>query len=318
MIFSKYSSDLEQVDKKIKSSLSVNSDQVRRIFHDSYLFKGKKIRPIITILSYRLFENDSPENLDLVYTLAAGVELLHCASLIHDDINDSNKFRRGMPTINSLYGNTMAQILGDLLFVKSFELCGKFDNEIVEKTAISCSNIAEGEILQLQNKNNVDIEKETILKIEEFKTASVFGTSAYCGASLAKAGLKDKISLFEFGIHFGLAFQLVDDILDYTGSKDHIGKNNYQDIAEGKITLPLYFALNDPSTEDKKELFDSLNRLPPDERNNELKTLFEKTKAIEKTYDEVNKYCKLAKRDVNGFTSEDFDSLIDFYSKRTY
>jgi geranylgeranyl pyrophosphate synthase len=164
----------------------------------------------------------------------------------------------------------------------------------------------------------VNINKETILKIEEFKTASVFGTSAFCGASLAKAGQKEKNSLFDFGIHFGLAFQLVDDILDYTGSKDHIGKNIYQDITEGKITLPLFFALNDPSTEDKNELFDSLNRLPPDDRNNELRKLFEKTKAIEKTYDEVNKYCKMAKKDVSGFASEDFYSLVDYYSKRTF
>lgn len=306
------------VDKKIEFALENNSDQVREIFQNSYLFKGKKIRPIITILSYRLFKEDKSKDLDSIYTLAAGVELLHCASLIHDDINDGNQYRRGMQTINSLYGNTMAQILGDLLFVKSFELCGKFDNEIVENTATSCSNIAEGEILQLQNKNNVDIEKETILKIEEYKTASVFGTSAYCGASLAKASQKDRNSLYNFGIHFGLAFQLVDDILDYTGSKDHIGKNIFQDIAEGKITLPLYFALNDPSTEDKKELFDRLNRLSPDERNTDLKILFEKTKAIEKTYNEVNKFCMLAKNDVKNFASEDFDSVIDYYSTRTY
>ena len=318
MNFPKFSEDLKKVEQKIRQSFSNNSSQVREIFRTSYLFKGKKIRPLITIISYRSFDNGSEDDLDSMYTLAAGVELLHCASLIHDDINDNNQYRRGSSTINSIYGTTMAQILGDLLFVKSFELCGQFDNEIVRQTAHSCSNIAEGEILQLQNKDNVNIKKEMILKIEEYKTASVFGTSAYCGAHLANADMKAKKKLNSFGVNFGLAFQLVDDILDFTGQKNQIGKNTHQDIIAGKITMPLYYILNDPTTTNKKALLKKLKTLPTQARIEELDALFEKTCAIKKTYDEVHRFCKLAKKDLKGLGSKDLESLIDVFSKRKY
>jgi octaprenyl-diphosphate synthase len=318
MNFSNYTKDLKKVDKIIEKSFLNNSQQIKEIFKKSYLFKGKKIRPLISIISYRLFDNSSGDDLDSIYTLAAGVELLHCASLIHDDINDNNQLRRGFPTINSIYGNTMAQILGDLLFVKSFELCGKFDNEIVQQTAQSCSNIAEGEILQLQNRDNVDIKKEIILKIEEYKTASVFGTSAYCGAFLAKANMREKKLLYNFGINFGMAFQLVDDILDYTGSPNQIGKNIYQDITEGKITLPLYYILNDPTTTNKDNLYKKLKSLSIKAQSKMLKSLFKKTGALEKTYDDVKKYCIRAKSYLKSFDSKELDRLVDVFSNRTY
>jgi octaprenyl-diphosphate synthase len=318
MNFPELSDDIKKVNRKIEDSFTNNSEQVRNIFYNSYLFKGKKIRPIILILANRLFNNGSSRTNESLYTLAAGVELLHCASLIHDDINDASQVRRGLPTINATYGNTMAQILGDLLFVKSFELCAQFNDEIVQKTAQSCSNIAEGEILQLHNKNNVDISKETILKIEEYKTASVFGASAYCGACLAKAKKRDKKSLFSFGINFGLAFQLVDDILDYTGSTKQIGKNIYQDLSEGKITLPLYFILNDHSVTDKKALFRKLKKLSNSHKTKELEKLLEKTGAIEKTFLEVQNFCTLAKKDLVKFDSKELESLVDIYSMRKY
>ena len=146
----------------------------------------------------------------------------------------------------------------------------------------------------------------------------MFGTSAYCGACLAKADKNDKELLYNFGINFGLAFQLVDDILDYTGSKNQIGKNIHQDIIEGKITLPLYYILNDPSTKNNRELFNKLKSQSQEARINDLNILFEKTNAIEKTYAEVHHYCELAKNELKDFSSQDMESLIDVFSKRSY
>ena len=204
------------MDEQIRDtlSLSTSSSYVNEILKESFIFKGKKIRPSTIILSYATIEDTKPLTAK-VYKLCAGVEILHCATLIHDDINDKNDLRRGCPTMNIQYGNTIAQVIGDLLYVKSFELCSDFNEEIVKMIANCCSDLAEGEIIQFQNKDNYNISKDEILRISELKTASLFSGCAYCGACLAGAAESEKAKLYNFGKHFGLAFQFMDDILDY-------------------------------------------------------------------------------------------------------
>jgi octaprenyl-diphosphate synthase len=269
-------------------------------------------------MSHGLIEHSSVDENDKLYSLAAGIELIHCATLVHDDINDKSQFRRGFPSINSLYGNTVALMIGDILFVKAFELCGMFEDDIVLNTSKACSDLIEGELIQLKDKDNVGISKETILKIAELKTASLFGTGAYCGACLAQASTAEKNHLYNFGKNLGMAYQLVDDILDYTRTVEQTGKNAYQDIKEGKITLPLFFILSDSSTDERREIFEKLRIIPSDERNSLLQNLFAQTNAINKTYDEVHNFCGLAKKYIQPFDNKNLELLIDDLSNRKY
>jgi octaprenyl-diphosphate synthase len=216
----------------------------------------------------------------------------------------------------------MAQILGDLFFVKSFELCGQFSPEIIQRTAKSCSEIAEGEIIQLNNMNNVMISKETILRIAELKTASLFSGAMFCGACLANANNGDKTHLENFGHNLGLAFQIMDDILDYTGTAEQLGKNSQQDIIDGKITLPLYFAFEGLSENERQSVLEQLKSLSPAERYKELTKLFEASSALDKTRAEFDHFYDLAKQNLKNFEYngyiEKLDSLINRLASRKY
>jgi octaprenyl-diphosphate synthase len=186
-------------------------------------------------------------------------------------------------------------------------------------TAKCCSDIAEGEIIQFQNMNNVNISQDQILKISELKTASLFSGSAYCGASLAGATDEEKTRLYNFGKNFGLAFQMMDDILDYQSNISILGKNIHQDLDEGKITLPLYYALNDPSIENKFELFNELKCMDFEKRKIELEKLFNMTGAIEKTKEQIQFFCDKAKQELSGFKNkENLESLIDMLINQNY
>jgi octaprenyl-diphosphate synthase len=309
---------ISKVNEKITLAFSDSSQRIKNIIGESYLFKGKKVRPLLTILSYRYIKDSDEKDTELLYSMAAGIELIHCATLVHDDINDDNLLRRGAPTINSVHGNTLAQVIGDALFVKAFELCGQFDEKIISRTAKACSAIIDGEIIQHQNKDNIDISKETILQIAELKTGSLFGLGAYCGAYLADAESDERESLRQFGRNLGIAYQLVDDVLDYTQDTDMIGKNSFQDIGDGKITIPLFFALNDPSTNNKKTIYENLKTHATEERNRKLGALFERTNALKKTDDLIHEYCTKARKSLSKIGDTDLEKLVHDLSKRQF
>ena len=201
---------------------------------------GKRLRPILTILSGRCLGYDD----DKLYSLAAMVEFIHTSTLLHDDVVDESELRRGRKTANNLFGNAAAVLVGDFLYTRAFQLMvDSGSRKILEVMADATNIIAEGEVMQLMNIGNVDITEAQYLQVIQYKTAKLFEAAAQVGAILADATTEQEQALKDFGMFLGTAFQIIDDVLDYSGSVEQIGKNVGDDLAEGKPTLPLIYLM---------------------------------------------------------------------------
>ncbi len=216
---------------------------------------GKRMRPGITILSFRAVEGT---DLQRTVMLAAAFELVHSATLVHDDINDGADTRRGTEAAYRKYGTQRALITGDFLFVKGFRLGGLVQSdEVVELVADACSQMAESEMLQTMIEHDADLSFEAYVKIITGKTAKPIQASAQVGAYLG-GGSSDQIAgLGDFGLNIGLAFQIVDDILDITGKEEDLGKRRGMDVLDGKANLPLMIAMQEqyPSSSRIREIY---------------------------------------------------------------
>ena len=201
---------------------------------------GKRLRPTVTILAYKAVGG---KDVQKIVDIAAGFELIHSATLIHDDINDGGSTRRGRVTVYKKYGIHNAVVTGDFLFAKAFQLGGAFDKTVVATTADACAALAEGEILQNRYRHRKDLTVDTYLQVAERKTAQPIKAGAMVGAYLAGGSTEEIESLGKFGLDLGVAFQIVDDILDFTGDEKKTGKMVANDLKEGNLTLPSLLAI---------------------------------------------------------------------------
>lgn len=207
---------------------------------------GKRLRPIITILAGKALNYDHSQ----LYSLAAMVEFIHTSTLLHDDVVDESDLRRGRKTANNLFGNAAAVLVGDFLYTRAFQLMvGSGSMKILEVMADATNIIAEGEVMQLMNIGNIDITEAEYLQVIQYKTAKLFEAAAQVGAILSGATAEQEKALKDYGMYVGTAFQIIDDVLDYSGSTDEIGKNVGDDLAEGKPTLPLIYLIQQGSGE---------------------------------------------------------------------
>ncbi|OGA02533.1 MAG: octaprenyl diphosphate synthase, partial [Betaproteobacteria bacterium RIFCSPLOWO2_02_64_14] len=178
------------------------------------------------------------------HELAAVVEFIHTATLLHDDVVDESALRRGRPTANSLFGNAASVLVGDFVYSRAFQMMVGVDSMRVLQVLADATNvIAEGEVLQLMNCHNAGIDEENYLQVIRYKTAKLFEAATRLGAILGGAGGAAEEAIAMYGVHLGTAFQLIDDVLDYSGDRQSIGKNLGDDLAEGKATLPLIHAM---------------------------------------------------------------------------
>lgn len=201
---------------------------------------GKRLRPTVTILAYKAFGGT---DIKKIVDIAAGFELIHSATLIHDDINDGGSTRRGRVTVYKKYGLHDAIVTGDFLFAKAFQLGGVFDKVVVETTADACASLAEGEILQNKFRHKKNLTIDTYLKVMERKTAQPIRAGAMVGAYLAGASPDGIESVGKYALSLGIAFQIIDDILDFTGDEKKTGKAAGNDLREGNLTLPSLLAI---------------------------------------------------------------------------
>ncbi|EGV37533.1 polyprenyl synthetase family protein [Neisseria weaveri] len=216
---------------------------------------GKRLRPIITILAGKALGYDH----DKLYSLAAMVEFIHTSTLLHDDVVDESELRRGRKTANNLFGNAAAVLVGDFLYTRAFQLMvGSGSMKVLEVMADATNIIAEGEVMQLMNIGNVDITEQEYLQVIQYKTAKLFEAAAQVGAILASATPEQEQALKDYGMYVGTAFQIIDDILDYSGSVEQIGKNVGDDLAEGKPTLPLIYLMRQGSEQAAEDVRNAL------------------------------------------------------------
>ena len=232
--------DMERVDDVIRRRLHSEVRLVNQISAYIVGAGGKRIRPRLVLLFSSALGFDGPER----FELAAIVEFIHTATLLHDDVVDESTLRRGRETANALFGNAASVLVGDFLYSRAFQMMVSIDRmRVLDVLADATNVIAEGEVLQLMNMHDADLAVDAYLQVIRFKTAKLFEASARLGAVLADAEPAVEEACADFGRSLGTAFQLVDDLLDYEGATSQLGKNVGDDLREGKPTLPLLIAM---------------------------------------------------------------------------
>lgn len=232
--------DMQAIDRVIRSRLHSDVPLIRQVAEYIIGGGGKRLRPALVVLSAGAFGYAGARQ----HELAAVIEFIHTATLLHDDVVDESALRRGQATANSLFGNAASVLVGDFVYSRAFQMMVEAgDMRILEVLAEATNIIAEGEVLQLMNCHNPEIEEEGYLQVIRCKTAKLFEAATRIGALLGGASPAVEAAMARYGAHLGTAFQLIDDVLDYSGDHTVIGKNVGDDLAEGKPTLPLIHAM---------------------------------------------------------------------------
>ncbi len=228
------------MDEVIRVKLRSDVVLVRQVGEYIINSGGKRLRPALVILSAGAFGYAGKYH----HNLAAIIEFIHTATLLHDDVVDSSKLRRSKATANALFGNAASVLVGDFLYSRAFQMMVEVNNmRIMQVLADATNTIAEGEVLQLLNCRNPDVKEENYLQVIRYKTAKLFEAATRLGAILCSVTPAEEESMAAYGMHLGTAFQLTDDMLDYSGDYHDTGKNLGDDLAEGKPTLPLIYAM---------------------------------------------------------------------------
>ena len=242
---------MERVDEVIRTRLSSKVALVDQIGRYIVEAGGKRVRPRLLLLFADALGHEGSAQ----HELAATVEFIHTATLLHDDVVDESSLRRGRATANALFGNAASVLVGDFLYSRAFQMMVSVNQmRVLDVVADATNVIAEGEVLQLMNMHDPDLAVDDYLQVIRFKTAKLFEASARLGAILGKANAATEEACADFGRRLGTAFQLVDDLLDYEGSSEELGKNVGDDIREGKATLPVLLAMERCSPEEREML----------------------------------------------------------------
>ena len=249
-ILAPISLDFKALDEVIRLRLASKVALIDQI--STYIIQagGKRVRPALLLLVAKALANnrESPHALEL----AAVVEFIHTATLLHDDVVDESTLRRGRETANAAFGNAASVLVGDFLYSRAFQMMiAPNDLRVMQILSDATNTVAEGEVLQLLNMNDPDVDEASYLQVIRYKTAKLFEASTELGAILANAGDEMREQAAAFGRHIGTAFQLMDDLLDYTADAAQMGKNAGDDLREGKPTLPLIYLLENGSPEER-------------------------------------------------------------------
>ena len=273
--------DMQQVDRVIGERLRSEVALIDQISHYIVSAGGKRIRPRLVLLFSEALGFAGPQR----YELAATVEFIHTATLLHDDVVDESSLRRGRQTANALFGNAASVLVGDFLYSRAFQMMVSVDRmRVLEVLADATNVIAEGEVLQLMNMHDPDLAVDDYLRVIRFKTAKLFEASARLGAVLAHADREVEDACADYGRSLGTAFQLVDDLLDYEGDTVALGKNVGDDLREGKPTLPLLVAMVRCTEAERLLMRHAIEHGEPD-RLDEILAIVRRTGALEATRD---------------------------------
>lgn len=301
-------SDMAEVDQVIHRRLASEVVLVNQISHYIVNAGGKRVRPMLLLLIARALGCDSPQR----HELAAVVEFIHTATLLHDDVVDESDLRRGRKTANAMFGNAASVLVGDFLYSRAFQMMVSTNRlRVMDVLAEATNVIAEGEVLQLMNMHDPDISVDDYLKVIEYKTAKLFEASARLGAVLMDAPKDLEEACASYGRTLGTAFQLIDDLLDYEGSTAELGKNIGDDLREGKPTLPLLVAMQ-RGTAEQRDLIREAIIHGEVERMPQIVDIVKATGALEATREAALAQAELAKQCLTELPASEFkDALLE-------
>jgi octaprenyl-diphosphate synthase len=289
-IYTLIADDMQAVDATIRARLHSDVPLVRQVAEYIIAGGGKRMRPALLLLSAGAASYEGQQH----HELAAVVEFIHTATLLHDDVVDESALRRGRDTANAAFGNAASVLVGDFLYSRAFQMMVGVGNMRVMQVLADATNIiAEGEVLQLMNCHNADIGVEDYLRVVRYKTAKLFEAAARLGAILGGSSAAIETGLANYGMHLGTAFQIIDDVLDYSGDAATIGKSLGDDLAEGKPTLPLIYTMRQGPTEAATVVRESLEAASR-ERFNEVLTAVQSCGALDYARAEAEKAAERA------------------------
>lgn len=298
--------DMRMVDQTIRQSLHSEVTLVNQVAEYIINSGGKRLRPMLVLLSAGLFGEIQAQH----HQLAAVVEFIHTATLLHDDVVDESSKRRGQSTANALFGNAASVLVGDFVYSRAFQMMVGVQNMRVMEVLSNATNvIAEGEVLQLLNVHNAEITDEAYLQVIHYKTAKLFEAATRLGAIISQANPEDEQALSRYGMHIGTAFQLIDDVLDLSGNAAEIGKNLGDDLAEGKPTLPLLYAMRNGNTEEAAAIRHAIEHGGLDDLPAVLSAV-ERTGALQHVRKIAEKECEAASRAIAHFADSPYKQAM--------
>jgi len=300
--------DLEKLEISIEKLLTTRIPFIRDVVHHLTKSGGKRIRPILVILCSRLCGCLSDEHLPY----AAIVEFIHTATLLHDDVVDNAETRRGAATANILWGNEPSVLVGDFLFTKSFDLMVAHHNEeILKVMSKATTDLAEGEIMELLKTSDAQTLEEEYYEVIASKTAVLLSAACEIGALLGGVEHEKRMALRDFGFHMGMAFQLTDDLLDYTSTDRTLGKDTGRDLKEGKVTLPLIHALKTATQMERESIEENLAKLhTTNEDFRKVKNIIEKYGGLDYTSRISKGHVDLAKTLLDIFPASQYKKAL--------
>ncbi|MEM8593353.1 MAG: polyprenyl synthetase family protein [Pseudomonadota bacterium] len=298
--------DLASVNQYISEQLTSDIGLVEDITDYIISAGGKRLRPILVLLVANAFNISSKQHIKL----AAIIECLHTATLLHDDVVDASTQRRGKPTANTHWGNAPSVLVGDFIYSRSFQMLIALDNkQVISITANATSEISEGEVQQLMNAGNVNTTEADYFSTITRKTATLFAAASQSAAVLASQGDTMQQAMYDYGINLGIAFQLIDDALDYLGNAEEMGKNIGDDLAEGKMTLPLIYAFNNADSADAEVIKTCIER-KDSSAINDIIDVVTRSNGIDYTISSANEYADKARHNIAPLPDSDYKKAL--------
>jgi octaprenyl-diphosphate synthase len=300
------SDDRKKSDELIIQQLHSQVALIEQIGHYIVESGGKRLRPLMALLSAKACHYQGNEH----HNLAAIIEFIHTATLLHDDVVDESTLRRGRETANAIWGDHSSVLVGDFLYSRAFQMMVALNNmEIMGVLADTTNIISEGEVLQLLNARDPETTEERYFKVIECKTGKLFAAATRLGAIIAHQSPPIKDALEKYGLYLGIAYQLIDDVMDYTSDANTMGKNVGDDLAEGKPTLPLIYILKHGTTEQKTFVRQAIETGTLDNLSAIQQALAE-TGAIDYTAQQAHHYANLAKEQLDNLENSDYKTAL--------
>ena len=305
------SEDLHSINTLVLEKLDSSVPLIQEIGKYLILSGGKRLRPLLTTSCFHILNSDLTNNINHI-GLAAAVEFIHAATLLHDDVVDLSKDRRGKLTANEVWSNKTSVLVGDFLFSRAFQLMAKYGNESILKILADTSVIiSEGEILELSNDKDPTINEDIYFEVINGKTASLFSAACQVGAMSANVNNEKIEALKSFGTNFGMSYQLIDDAIDYSSSSLELGKNKGDDFKEGKVTLPIILAYLRSNNEEKKFWKKTIENLNQEKNDFEIAIkIIQKYNCINDTIDRAKHFANIAVDSLGVFDNTIFKEAL--------